>query len=56
MPKGKSNKKYTPELKIMVVETMHREGVSHKEAERQFDLPHGRAAAWERQFIIKGLR
>ena len=26
MPKGKPNKRYTPEFKIMVVETMHKEG------------------------------
>lgn len=25
MPKGQSNKRYTPEFKIKVVETMHRE-------------------------------
>ena len=25
MPKGKPNKRYTPEFKIMVVETMHNE-------------------------------
>ena len=25
MPKGKPNKRYTPEFKIKVVETMHRE-------------------------------
>ena len=27
MPKGKPNKRYTPEFKIMVVETMHNENL-----------------------------
>ena len=31
MPKGKPNKKYTPEFKIKVVETMHREKLSYRE-------------------------
>jgi len=29
MPKGKPNKRYTPEFKIMVVETMHNEKLSY---------------------------
>ena len=37
MPKGKPNKRYTPEFKIMVVETMHKEGLSHREAGRFFE-------------------
>ena len=32
MPKGKPNKRYTPEFKVMVVETMRKERLSHKEA------------------------
>ena len=31
MPKGQPNKRYTPEFKIKVVETMHNEGLSFKE-------------------------
>ncbi len=31
MPKGKPNKRYTPEFKIKVVETMHREKLSYRE-------------------------
>ena len=38
MSKGQPNKRYTPEFKIKVVETMHREKLSHREAERQFDF------------------
>ena len=54
MPKGVPNKRYTPELKKMVVETMQKEGLSHREAERRFDLPHMRAAAWERIYLTEG--
>ena len=54
MPKGKPNKRYTPEFEIKVVETMHREKLSYKEAEHQFDLPNNRAAAWERIYLEKG--
>ena len=38
----------------MVVETMRKEGLSYKEAERQFELPHMRAAAWERIYLEEG--
>ena len=54
MPKGKPNKRYTPEFKIMVVETIHKEGMSHREAEKQFELPHRRAAEWERIYLEEG--
>ena len=33
---------------------MQRECLSHKEAERRFELPHGRAAAWERIYLEEG--
>lgn len=54
MPKGIPNKRYTPEFKVLVVETMRKEGLSHKEAERQFKLPHNRAASWERIYLTEG--
>lgn len=38
----------------MVVEAMHKENMSHREAERQFELPHNRAAAWERIYLTEG--
>ena len=53
-PKRKPNKKYTPDFKIMVVERMEKEGMSHKEAKREYGLPHGRAAAWERIHLEEG--
>lgn len=54
MPKGKANKKYTGEFKQMVVETMRKEKLSYKEAEREFELPHMRAASWERIYLEEG--
>ena len=38
----------------MVVETMREEGLSYTETERQFNLPHMRAAAWERIYLEEG--
>lgn len=56
MPKGKPNRRYTPEFKIRVVETMHREKLSYHEAARQFNIPdHHSVAAWER-ICAEGLR
>ena len=54
MPKGVPNKRYTAEFKKHVVETMLREGLSYKETERRFELPHMRAAAWERIYLEEG--
>ena len=55
MPKGKPNKRYTPEFKIKVVETMHREKLSYRETARQFDIcDHNRVAAWERIYLEEG--
>ena len=54
MSKGIPNKRYTPEFKQQVVETMLKEGLSHREAERRFGLPDKRAAAWERIYLEEG--
>ena len=54
MPKGVPNKRYTPEFKKHVVETMMNEGLSYKETERRFELPHGRVASWERIYLEEG--
>ena len=55
MPKGKPNKRYTPEFKIKVVETMHKEKLSYSETARQFDIcDHDRVAAWERIYLEEG--
>ena len=55
MSKGKPNKRYTPEFKIMVVETMHKEGLSHREAGRVFEITaHDAVAKWERIYLEEG--
>lgn len=54
MPKGKPNKRYTPEFKIQVVETMHREKLSYRETARQFDISNSRVTAWERIYLEEG--
>ena len=55
MPKGQPNKKYTPEFKIKVVETMHKEKLSYSETARQFDISnHSRVASWERIYLEEG--
>ena len=54
MPKGKPNKRYTGEFKQKVVETMRKEKLSYKEAERQFGLAEKRAASWERIYLEEG--
>ena len=54
MPKGVPKKRYTPEYKKMVVETMRNEGLSYRETERRFELPKKRAAAWERIYLTEG--
>lgn len=55
MPKGKANKRYTPEFKIKVVETMGREKLSYCEAARQFEISdHKIVARWERIYLEEG--
>ena len=54
MPKGIPNKRYTPEFKKMVVETMRKENLSYYETERRFELPKNRAVNWERIYLEEG--
>ena len=55
MPKGQPNKRYTPEFKIKVVETMQKEGLSHREAVRLFEIAdHNAVAKWEVFTLKKG--
>ena len=55
MPKGQPNKRYTPEFKIKVVETMQKEQLSYREAARQFEIPnHTMVARWERIYLEEG--
>ena len=55
MAKGVSNKRYTPEFKQMVVETMMREKLSYRETAQQFEIPdHHSVAKWERIYLTEG--
>ena len=55
MPKGIPNKRYTPEFKQMVVETMRREKMSYSETARQYNInDHKRIMAWERIYLEEG--
>ena len=56
MPKGQPNKRYTPEFKIKVVETMHREKLSYRETARQFDISNSRVTAWDRSVLHRSLK
>ena len=55
MPKGVPNKRYTPEFKKLVVETMQREGLSYSETARQFEVSNlHRIQDWERIYLTEG--
>ena len=55
MPKGQPNKRYTPEFKIKVVETMHNEQMSYRETAREFEISnHDIVAKWERIYLEEG--
>ena len=55
MPKGVPNKRYTPEFKQMVVETMMREKLSYRETAQQYEIPdHHSVAKWERIYLMEG--
>ena len=55
MPKGVPNKRYTPEFKKLVVETMQQEKLSYQETARQFGINDDkRVAAWERIYLTEG--
>ena len=55
MPKGKPYRRYTPEFKVMVIETMRKEKLSHKEAARRFKInAHSAVAKWERIYLEEG--
>ena len=54
MPKGAPNKRYTPEFKQQVVETMLKENLSYSETERQFGVVRSRITAWERIYLTEG--
>ena len=55
MTKGIPNKRYTPEFKKMVVETMMEEKLSYRETARRFDVSSDtRIKDWERIYLTEG--
>lgn len=55
MPKGIPNKKYTPEFKKQVIETMLNEHWSYRETAKYFEIKdHKRITAWERIYLEEG--
>ena len=55
MPRGKANKRYTPEFKKLVIETMLKEELSYHETARRFEIrDHKSVAAWERIYLVEG--
>ena len=53
MPKGVPNKKYTPEFKKLVVETMREEKLGYRETAERFGIRHKRVQDWERIYLTE---
>ena len=55
MPKGKPNKRYAPEFKKMVIETMLKEKLGYRETARRFEVcNHYRIQQWEQIYLTEG--
>ena len=54
MSKRVPNKKYTPEFKKLVVETMLKEKLSYSETAEKFEIRHKRVQDWERIYLTEG--
>ena len=55
MPKGIPNKRYTPEFKKLVIETMMAEKLSYRETARRFEVSSDtRVKGWERIYLTEG--
>ena len=55
MPKGVPNKRYTPEFKKQVIETMLSEKLSYCETARRFEVScDKRIKDWERIYLTEG--
>ena len=55
MPKGVPNKRYTPEFKKQVIETMLEEKLSYSETARRFEVSsRDRIKSWERIYLTEG--
>ena len=55
MSKGVPNKRYTPEFKKLVIETMQEEKLSYSETCRRFEVnSRDRIKSWERIYLEEG--
>ncbi|MEE0784025.1 MAG: helix-turn-helix domain-containing protein [Negativibacillus sp.] len=55
MPKGVPNKRYTPEFKKLVIETMQEEKLSYSETCRRFEVnSRDRIKSWEQIYLTEG--
>ena len=55
MAKGVPNKRYTPEFKKMVIETMIEEKLSYRETARRFEVSSDKQIrSWERIYLEEG--
>ena len=55
MPKGVPNKRYTPEFKKLVIETMQEEKLSYSETCRRFEVnSRDQIKSWERIYLEEG--
>jgi len=55
MSRGKPNKRYTPEFKKLVVETMMKEKLSYRETARRFEVCSAQQIInWERIYLSEG--
>ena len=55
MPRGVPNKRYTPEFKKLIIETMWQERLSYSETCRRFDgTSRNRVKSWERIYPTEG--
>ena len=54
MPKGVPNKRYTPEFKKLVIETMLEEKLSYRETAERFEIRHKQVQDWERIYLTEG--
>ena len=55
MPKGIPNKRYTPEFKKKVIETMQEEKLGYRETAQRFEIRSDRQVRnWERIYLTEG--
>ena len=54
MPKRVPNKKYSPEFKKLVVETMLKGKLGYSETAERFEIRHKRVQDWERIYLEEG--